>query len=149
MAAASLPVVCCGSQHGAFNTPVDQRLGLVSYLTHAHARTRGVLNSCLVPAACCAAPTTCFVLSIQQMSSRFTMFSHVKSCLSGTVTSKINYYRRNDKAQRRKPGTPSVVLYRMCVFLGPPCSWPRSLSQALLSLLLVESCNPLYSCFVC
>lgn len=94
-----------GSQHGTPNTPVDQRLGLVSYLTHAHAHTRAVLNSCLVPAACFAAPTTCFALSIEQLSPTFKMFSHVKSCLSGTVTSKINYYRRNGKAQRRKPGT--------------------------------------------
>lgn len=115
MAAASLPVVCCGSQQGAFNTPVDQRLGLVSYLTHAHAHTHAVPNSCLVPAACFAAPTTRSALLIQQMSPRFTMLSYVKSCLSGTITSKINYYRCNNKAQRRNLARPQLYC-RECVF---------------------------------
>lgn len=61
------------------------------------------------------------------------MLSHV--CLAQLL--QIIYYRCNDKAQRKKPGTPSVILYRTCVFLGPPCSWPQSLSQAVLSSLLV------------
>lgn len=102
-------------------------MGLTWYHTHT------VFSSCFLCSTCLIASFVSSIIWPQRLSSQFIVFSQSWSLLSHACLAQlpqIIYYQWNDKAEgKKKNGKPSVMLYRLCVFLDllvhGPTAWAK------------------------